>query len=108
MTKIRIRLCLILFGLLAFINASRAETRFLASVDGKKYVSVVRSSDVEATPDWNPAQGNNPPLSISEAFRIARKELILLLDNGQDQSSSWIANDLQVIRLESWRRKHKW
>lgn len=108
MSKYNALFGLCISSLCVFLHAARAETRFLADVNGERYMSVIRSSHVQTAPSWNPAQGSTPPLNISEAFGMARKELLSFFDNNLDQANSWIVNDFQIMRLESWRRQNKW
>ncbi len=90
------------------LDTVQAETRFLANVNGRKYVSVVQSSHVQATPNWNPEQGTNPSLAVSEAFSMAQNVLISFFDNNMKLASLWTVSEFQIMRLESWRRKDKW
>lgn len=109
MTKHDIRLpqaVIIIFYL--WCNTLQAENRYIADVNGVRYMSVIKGVHVEKTPIWNPAEGNNPPLNVSNAYSMARKELVTFFDNDTNKASAWKVSDIQLACLESWRRQDKW
>ena len=65
------------------ILAAQAETTFTVDYGGKKYEFRVTDAGLQKTPDWAPGQ-ENPPLSARRAIDVAKRELGMLLPNGND------------------------